>query len=155
MDKAGRPDNQKACRLSGHLDITVIQKKQNNLNSIIETDGKSCAVCRDLLTNMQQFFDMLGTEGQSPVSDWLTVDDIAKELKISKTIVYRIIRKGELEAVNIVETNGKIAQRGHYRIKRSSLNQYLESKKVKPLPDNSHYISRRRQYPKVKNHLGL
>jgi excisionase family DNA binding protein len=137
------------------LDITVIQKNQNNLNSFTGPSGKSCSVCRDLLTNVQQFFDMLGTAGKSPTSEWLTVEDIAKELKISKSIVYRLIRNGELEAVNIVETNGKIAQRGHYRIERSSLNQYLESKKIKPVPDNSHYISRRRQYPKVKNHLGL
>jgi len=133
----------------------VIQKNQNSLNSIIETDGKSCAVCRDLLANTRQFFDMLGTQGKSLASDWLTVNEIASELKISKTIVYRLIRNGELEAVNIVDANGHIAQRGHYRIKRSSLNQYLESKKVKPLPDNSHHISRHRQYPKVKNHLGL
>jgi len=137
------------------LDITVIQKNHNNLNSFTDPGSNSCSVCKELLTNMQQFYDILGTGAKSPVSDWLTVDDIAKELKISKTIVYRIIRKGELEAVNIVETNGKIAQRGHCRIKRSSLNQYLESKKIKPLPDNSHYISHRRQYPKVKNHLGL
>jgi len=133
----------------------VIQKNQNNPNSFTDPGSKSCSVCRDLLTNMQQLFDMLSTEGQSPASDWLTVDDIAKELKVSKSIVYRLIRHGELEAVNIVETNGNIAQRGHYRIKRSSLNQYLESKKVKPLPDMSQYVSHRRQYPKVKNHLGL
>jgi len=98
---------------------------------------------------------MLDTADKSSASDWLTVNDIAKELKISKTIVYRIIRKGELEAVNIVETNGKIAQRSHYRIKRSSLNQYLGSKKVKPLPEEPVRISLQRQFPKVKNYLGL
>ncbi|GAI82799.1 unnamed protein product [marine sediment metagenome] len=98
---------------------------------------------------------MLETARRTPASDWLTVDDIAKELKVSKSIIYRLIRHGELEAVNLVDSNGGIAKKGHYRIKRSCLDQYLESKGVKPLPNNSHYISRRRQYPKVKNHLGL
>ena len=79
---AGCPDN---------LDITVIQKNQNNLNSFTDLGSKSCSVCRDLLTNMQQFFDILGTE----------------------------------------------------------------AKKVKPFPDKSTPTHRPRQFPKVKNHLGL
>ncbi len=85
----------------------------------------------------------------------MTVENIAKELKISKTVVYRSIRNGELEAVNIVGTNGHIAQRGHYRIRRSSLKKYLEAKKVQALPDEAIRTSRPRRFPKVKNHLGL
>ena len=60
---------------------------------------------------------MLETARRSFTSDWLTVDEIAAELKISKSIVYRLIRNGELEAVDLVATNGKIARKGHYRIK--------------------------------------
>lgn len=133
----------------------MIQKNQDNLNSIIETNGKSCAVCRNLLTNMQQFFDMLDTAGKSPASGWLTVNEIASELKVSKSIVYRLIRHGELEAVNIVETNGEIAKKGHYRVKRASLNQYLEFKRVRPFPNEPANTSYPRRFPKVKNHLGL
>ena len=132
----------------------MTQKSPNNPN-LQKTTSESCSVCQELLIHMYRFFDMLETSRRSSKSDWLTVDEIAKELRISKSIVYRLIRKGQIEAINIVETNGKIAQRGHYRVERSSLNEYLESKKLKPLPDNSHYISHRRQYPKVKNHLGL
>ncbi len=98
---------------------------------------------------------MLETARRSSSSDWLTVDDIAKELKISKTIVYRLIRHGEIEAIDIVETNGEIAKKGHYRIKRSSLNRYLEAKKVRPFPNKSIHTSRPRCFPKVKNYLGL
>ncbi len=132
----------------------MAQKKPDNLE-IKRTGRDNCSVCQGLFANMQQFFDMLGTGAKSAVSDWLTVNDIAKELKISKTIVYRIIRNGELEAVDLVDTNGHIAQRGHYRIKRSSLNQYLEAKKVEPQTNKPIRIARPRQYPKVKNHLGL
>ena len=104
---------------------------------------------------MQRFFDMLQNARRSYESDWLTVEDIAKELKISKNVVYRLIRNGELEAVNVVGTDGHIPQRGHYRIKRSSLNKYLEAKKVRPMPDEQIRVSRPRQLQKVKNHLGL
>ncbi|MHC4632430.1 MAG: helix-turn-helix domain-containing protein [Planctomycetota bacterium] len=85
----------------------------------------------------------------------MTVDEIAKELKVSKSIVYRLIRHGELEAVDIVETNGEIAKKGHYRIRRSRLDQYLERKKVKPFPNTSTHRTHSRRVPKVKNHLGL
>ena len=98
---------------------------------------------------------MLETARRSLASDWLSVDDVAKEMKISKSIVYRLIRNGKLEAVDLVDTNGKIAQKGHFRIARSSLNQFLESKKVRPLPSQVTHPSRSRRLPKVKNHLGL
>jgi excisionase family DNA binding protein len=98
---------------------------------------------------------MLETARRSFTSDWLTVDEIAAELKISKSIVYQLIRNGELEAVDLVNTNGKIALKGHYRISRSSLNKFLESKKVRPLPNQVTHPSRSRRLPKVKNHLGL
>ena len=78
-----------------------------------------------------------------------------RDFPISKTIVYRIIRKGELEAIDIVETGDEIAKKGHYRIERSSLKQYLEHKKVKPFTNTSKHRTQPRHFPKVKNYLGL
>ena len=132
-----------------------MQKRPNNLNNPIGTNSENCAVCQDLLANLERFYAMLEVARTSTVSDWLTVDEVAKELKISKSIVYRIIRKGELKAVDLTDGTEKIAQRGHYRIKRSSLNQYLEEKQVKPLPDLPEHTNRAHHLPKVKNHLGL
>jgi excisionase family DNA binding protein len=133
----------------------VIRKTTDNLNNKKTPGSEACLLCEDLLKQMQRFFDLLESARKFHNSDWLTVEDIAGELKISKNVVYRLIRNGELEAVNVVGTNGHIAQRGHYRIKRSSLNKYLEAKKVNPIPDEPVRISRPRQFPKVKNHLGL
>ena len=98
---------------------------------------------------------MLETTRRTYASDWLTVDEIAKELKISKSIIYRLIRKGELKAIDIVDSNGQIAKKGHYRVRRASLKQYLESKRVRPFPNQSAPQSRSKRFPKVKNHLGL
>ena len=86
----------------------------------------------------------------------LTVEEIATELKISKSIVYRLIRSGELEAVDIVDNQGRIDRKGHYRVRRISLNQYLESKKVKLLPGKTPRIPHRNNIPKAKkDYLGL
>jgi len=59
------------------------------------------------------------------------------------------------EAVDIVDNADKMAQKGHYRIKKTSLNKFLEAKKVKSLPVKSSHSSRSMMFPKVKNHLGL
>ena len=132
-----------------------MREKSDNLNDSEMADSRNCSVCKDLLTNIGRFFDMLETARRSFTSDWLTVDEIAAELKISKSIVYRLIRNGKLEAVDLVDTNGKIAQKGHYRITRSSLNQFLESKKVKPFPNRVTRTRHSKQFPKVKNYLRL
>ena len=81
------------------------------------------------LAHLEQFFAMLQRMRKSVDSDWLTVDEIASELKISKSIVYRLIRNGDLEAINLVNGDGRMSERGHYRINRSCLNKYLERKK--------------------------
>jgi excisionase family DNA binding protein len=134
-------------------DSAVTPKKSDNLN--LKTDeSRSCFVCRDLLANLDRFFTMLEAARRSHSSDWLTVDDVAQELKISKSIVYRLIRNGELEAVNIVEAGGRVPKKGHYRVKRPNLNKYLEAKRITP-PPNVPRPSRCKHYPNVKNHLGL
>ncbi len=112
-------------------------------------------MCRELLVNLGRFFEMLEAVCDSQRSDWLTVEDVAGELKISKSIVYRLIRNGDLEAVDlVVGDEGKMPQKGHFRIKRSALNQYLGAKRVKPL-SNPPVRPPVRRFPKVRNHLGL
>jgi excisionase family DNA binding protein len=118
-------------------------------------DTENCSVCRELLSNMQQFFDILDRANNNSNHKWLTVEQVADELKISKSIIYRLIRNGELDAINIVENNGKISQRGHYRIKRQCIDKYIENKKVCPLSDKPEIREQRRRLPNIKNYLGL
>ena len=136
--------------MNGNLLLSPILKPKDSLSNynptsinLIPVLPENSILCEDLLAQMQRFFDMLQNACRTSEVDWLTVENIAEELKISKNVVYRSIR------------NGHIAQRGHYRIRRSSLKKYLEAKKVKTLPDDPVRTSRPRRFPKVKNHLGL
>ena len=131
------------------------RNKSHNLNDSEIADGRNCSACKDLLVYLGQFLDMLDTAHRSLALDWLTVDEIASELKLSKSVIYRLIRNGELEAVDLVDTNGRVAQKGHYRVSRSSLNQFLESKKIKPLSKQVTHPPYSQRFPKIKNHLGL
>ena len=130
----------------------MLPNERHNAEDAPAVDG--CALCEDLRTNLQRFLHVLENARKPPDAEWMTVEEVARELKISKSIVYRIIRSGELAAVDIVDANGRIARKGHYRIRRSSLNEYLAAKQVKP-PEKSPTKSRSRRYPRVKNHLGI
>jgi hypothetical protein len=72
---------------------------------------------------------------------------------LGRLLIYRLIRNGELEAIDLIAGDGEIPQKGHYHIKRSGLNRYLETKKVKPLPNQSSRPRPHGSSPKVKNHL--
>ena len=133
----------------------MFQEKLDNLNNPKKAGTERCSICKELLIHLEQFFNMIETSRRPPASDWLTVDDIAKELKVSKSIVYRLIRNCQIEAINVAENNGKIAQKGHYRINKKSLKKYIEANKVKPLPEKTTHSYRQRTCLKVKNHLGL
>jgi hypothetical protein len=142
------------CLVSGCWNPVVNREELHNPDGQGAADTDTCSVCKDLVANMQRFFDMLENARQSSTSEWMTVEEVARELKISKSIVYRIIRSGDLAAVDIVDANGHIARKGHYRVRRSSLSEYLKLKRVRP-PQNLIVQRRPRRYPKVKNHLGL
>lgn len=118
-------------------------------------EGSNCSVCRDLLVYLRLFLEMIDSMRKAQTDEWLTVEEVAQKLKLSQSIVYRLIRNGELEAVNLADSGGRIAQKGHYRIKRQTLQAFLEQKKIIPLPLKSPQPYQPRHLPKVKNHLGL
>ena len=133
----------------------MVQKRSDNLLDDGSAAQQGCNVCSNLLRQMEQLLDMLVDVQRESLSDWLTVAEVASELKISKSIVYRLIRNGELEAVNIVDNTEKISQKGHYRIEKSCLKKFLESKRVKFLLGKSRRSSSARKLPKVKDYLGI
>lgn len=135
--------------------MTKVKLRISNNLDFHKASSEGCSVCKDLLAHLGRFFDMLNSTRRYQESDWLTVDDVAKELNMSKSKVYTLIRKGTIEAVDIVDSAGEIPKKGHYRINRCSLKKYLEAKRVRPFPNEVAHKSRSRRFPKVKNHLGL
>jgi len=97
----------------------LLRDRPDNPNDSDTADRKECSVWRYLLANLGRFFDMLETARRSSASDWLTVDEVAKELKMSKSNVYRLIHAGNLEAVDLVvgDDDNKIPKKGHRRVR--------------------------------------
>jgi excisionase family DNA binding protein len=49
---------------------------------------------------------------------FLTLDEVAEELAVTKTQVYTMVRKGELTAI-------RIGTKGHWRVERAKLEAYI------------------------------
>ena len=64
-----------------------------------------------MLAHLQRFFDMVQAARDIPEPDWLTVDEIASELKVFRSIAYRLVRSGQIAAVNIAANTDKPAQK--------------------------------------------
>jgi excisionase family DNA binding protein len=56
----------------------------------------------------------------------LTVEEVARRLKVNQKRVYKLIQSGELEATNIGGEGRNI-----YRISLADFNRYLQSRKVR------------------------
>ena len=52
---------------------------------------------------------------------FLTLDEVADELAVTKTQVYTMVRDGELPAI-------KIGKKGHWRVERTKLEEYIEAR---------------------------
>ncbi|GAC1388943.1 MAG: hypothetical protein NVS4B11_04520 [Ktedonobacteraceae bacterium] len=59
--------------------------------------------------------------------DLMTVDEVAKELRVNSRKVYQLVQSGELVAANIGTGERKI-----FRIARSDLEAFLLSRRQKP-----------------------
>ena len=57
----------------------------------------------------------------------MTVDEVARELRVNPRKVYQFIQSGELAASNIGTEDRKI-----FRITRADLNAFLQSHRIKP-----------------------
>jgi excisionase family DNA binding protein len=61
----------------------------------------------------------------SDIARLLTVDEVAELMRVSRMTVYRLIRKGQLQAVRV----GR-----NYRVRSQDLNAYLEAQAVNGRP---------------------
>lgn len=132
-----------------------MSSQQTEYLSYLKNQTGEKTVAGDLLRDLERFFTLIQQVRGVIQADWLTVEEIATELKVSKSVIYRLIRNGQLEAINIVESRSLVNQRGYYRIHRTSLDKFIVATKVKPLGTNSHHKTKALKVPKVKNHLGL
>ena len=80
-------------------------------------------------------------QSTEPSASWLTLPEVARELRVRESKIKTWIVRGELTAVNVAERQ---SGRPRYRIRRSDLDTFLLSRTVVPPPPPS---PRRRPRP--------
>jgi len=79
-------------------------------------------------TTLSNFIDILRTSYENDKDEWLSPSRVATELDMHINTIYKIIQNGELVTYNlVVGKNGRM----YYRIKRSDLEDWLESRRTK------------------------
>jgi excisionase family DNA binding protein len=68
----------------------------------------------------------MGVHIMAEDGELLTVEEVARRLKVNQKRVYKLIQNGELEATNIGGEGRNI-----YRISLADFNRYLQSRKVR------------------------
>ena len=103
----------------------------------------------------ERFRQLLAEADRVSDSEWLTVEEVAEKLRISTSHVYELIHNGELKVVNLAHQNGKVAQRGFYRIRQSQLRDFVRSRETNSIPADTKRSTAPRKKLKVRNYLGL
>ena len=79
-------------------------------------------------TTLSNFIDVLRTSYENDKDEWLSPSRVATELGMHINTIYKIIQKGELVTYNLIVGNNG---RAYYRIRRSDLQDWLESRRMK------------------------
>ena len=64
---------------------------------------------------------------------WLTIQEVADRLRVSRDTVERWIHAGYLRAVDVTAGNGQVQHRSSWRISAASVAQFLERRANRPL----------------------
>jgi excisionase family DNA binding protein len=75
---------------------------------------------------MQPLNRQWGVHTMADDEELLTVEEVARRLKVNQKRIYKLIQNGELEATNIGGEGRNI-----YRISLADFNRYLQSRKVR------------------------
>jgi len=78
----------------------------------------------ELLRRIESHLAAIRQAQETAASDWLTITEAARVLRVSRDTIERLIGSGQLRAVAIHTRTGS-ARRRRYRIKRAWIEEYL------------------------------
>lgn len=91
----------------------------------------------DVLRRIEAYLAALNDVQPPTPREWLTVSEVAKELRVSRDTIERLIGSGQLRATCVRTSNGR-GRRNRYRIHRDWLNEYLLNQSTRAQRDSKH-----------------
>jgi excisionase family DNA binding protein len=83
-----------------------------------------------VLRQIEEHLAALRNGAHNAASQWLTIDEVAEELRLSRDTIERLIMAGKLRAVEVSTSAGRGARR-RYRVRRDWIGAFL-SASVRP-----------------------
>ncbi|NLX15226.1 MAG: helix-turn-helix domain-containing protein [Phycisphaerales bacterium] len=102
---------------------------------------------RDVLEQIEEHLAALRAGRTSPQQEWLTVTEVADELKVSRDTIERLIGSGQMKAASIETPKGR-GKRSRYRVRRDWMEDFMLSK-ANSAPTTPRQNHRRR--PRLKS----
>ena len=82
---------------------------------------------RELLEQIEEHLAALRAGRTSPEKEWLTITEVADELKVSRDTIERLIGSGQMKAASIETPKGR-GKRSRYRVRRDWMEDFMLSK---------------------------
>ncbi len=98
----------------------------------------------EVLERLEEHLLSMRKERVKSPQDWLTLDEAADELRVSRDTVERLVASGQIRAVTI-ETPRSKGRRSLYRIQRTWIDDYMQTR-VRPTTPPVRPIPRRRRH---------
>ncbi len=107
----------------------VIHKESHNLGGMKKPNINSSGVCKDLLRQLEQFFNIPQSDRKAVQSEWLTVDDMQQNSKSQKVLFISLFETANLMLLMLLKTTVKLPRRVISELKNIALTIILIQKK--------------------------
>ena len=97
-----------------------------------------------VLTQIEEHLAALRAEHARSPEDWLTVEEVAKALKLSRDTVERLIGSGQLRAAAIETPRGR-GKRNRHRVRRDWMEEFMQKRitpRTSPVQTTTRYRKR-------------
>jgi excisionase family DNA binding protein len=97
----------------------------------------------EVLERIEEHLSSMRNERAKPIQDWLTIEEVAEELRLSRDSIERLVGSGQMKAAAIDTPRGK-GRRSRFRIRREWIEEFMQTR-VRPPAPPVHSIPHRRR----------
>ena len=107
----------------------------------------------DVLVQIEEHLAALREDRVAPSPDWLTVEEAARHIRLSRDTIERLIGSGQLKAAAIETPKGR-GRRSRYRIQREWLDEFMQSRTRPNAASERSPARRRRRFKAPHDFIG-
>lgn len=92
-----------------------------------ENNGISDERLAEVLERIEEHLSSMRSDQVKSPHDWLTIEEVAEELRLSRDSIERLVGSGQIKAAAIDTPRGK-GRRSRFRIRREWINEFMQTR---------------------------